>query len=207
MDDSPETRLSLIGRLHDREDAEAWSEFVQIYAPLIEAIARRRGMQYADAAEVTQEVLTRVANAIAKWNPDPSKGTFRGWLYRVTRNLTIDYARRHRPLLKADPEIDLEQLPDPNGSDSQEFRLEYRRQVFRWATEKVQPAFKPENWRAFWLTAVEGKTIDEAAHDLQISRGRVCVARFRVMTRISAVIKQRLDETTETYLPLTSGRR
>ena len=58
MNDSTETRLSLIGRLHNKDDGEAWSEFVQIYEPLIQTIVQRRGLQHADAAEVTQEVLT-----------------------------------------------------------------------------------------------------------------------------------------------------
>lgn len=195
MNESPETRMSLIGRLTNKDDAEAWSEFVQIYEPLIQAIVQKRGMQYADAAEVTQEVLTRVANSIGSWNPDPSKGSFRGWLYRVTRNLTIDYVRRNRNLPVVGGEADLEQLPQPSENDSREFRLEYRRQLFSWAAGKVQSSFKPENWQAFWLTAVEEKSVEEASKQLNISRGRVCVARFRVMTRIASVIKARMDET------------
>ncbi|QEG22923.1 RNA polymerase sigma factor [Mariniblastus fucicola] len=197
MDNSPKTRLSLIGRLHDNEDSEAWSEFVQIYEPLIQAIVQRRGMQYADATEVTQEVLTRVAHSIGTWNPDPSKGTFRGWLYRVTRNLTIDYVRRNKTRTPTEGEIDFDQLAEPSSDDSREFRLEYRRQLFGWAVGQVQPSFKPENWQAFWKTAVEQKSVDEVSRELNISRGRVCVARFRVMTRITAVIKERMQETDE----------
>ncbi len=46
---SPETRASLLIRLHNREDAAAWHEFEQIYRPVIVRVASARGMQTADA--------------------------------------------------------------------------------------------------------------------------------------------------------------
>ena len=94
MNNSPDTRFSLIGRLADADNADAWNEFAQIYQPLIFRIARQRGLQHADASEVTQDVLTRVAKAVDGWDPDRSKGTFRGWLYRITRNVSVDYLRK-----------------------------------------------------------------------------------------------------------------
>ncbi|MEM7385219.1 MAG: sigma-70 family RNA polymerase sigma factor, partial [Verrucomicrobiota bacterium] len=193
-DDSPETRLSLIGRLHDSEDGDAWAEFVQTYEPLILAIACKRGLQHADAAEVTQDVLNRVANSISKWDPDPDKGSFRGWLYRVTRNLTIDHLRRNRrrPFSSATPE-EIEQIPNPTEDESREFRLEYEKQLFRWAAGKVKPSFQADNWQAFWLSTVDEMSIDEVSKQLGISRGKVYVARSRVMTRIAAVIKKKLE--------------
>ncbi len=197
MNDSPETRLSLIGRLHNKDDGEAWLEFVQIYEPLIKTIVQRRGLQYADAVEVTQDVLSRVANSIAKWKPDPNKGSFRGWLYRVTRNLTIDYVRKNKTLPTTDGEVDIEQLVSPSEEDSQEFRLEYERQLFTWAAGQVQSSFKTDNWQAFWLTAVDEKSVDEVSEQLNISSGRIYLARFRVMERISSVIKKRLEDTAD----------
>ena len=64
---SPETRNSLIARLSRTEDAAAWAEFVELYQPVIERFVARRGLQYADAAEVTQEVLTKVATRVDSW--------------------------------------------------------------------------------------------------------------------------------------------
>lgn len=197
MNDSPETRLSLIGRLHDKDDGDAWTEFVQTYEPLILAVARRRGMQHADAAEVAQEVLNRVAGSIEKWNPDPAKGAFRGWLYRVTRNMTIDYLRRNRRWRSSEGDAGLEAIASPSADESQEFRIEYERQLFSWAAGKVRPSFKAENWQAFWLSAVEERPIEEVATQLGLSRGQIYVARSRIMARISSVIEKRLDETAE----------
>ena len=195
MNEAPETRLSLIARLHQSNDGDAWSEFVRIYEPLILAIAQRRGLQHADASEVTQEVLKRVADSIENWDPNPQKGAFRGWLYRVTRNLTIDYLRHHRRWRDRVQISDLEEITSPSEDESQEFRLEFERQLFNLAATEVKSAFKPENWQAFWLTAVQNKSVEEVARQLNLPRSKVYVARSRVMARIAKVIQQRLDET------------
>lgn len=198
MNHSQQTRLSLIGRLHDPADSEAWNEFVQIYQPMILRIVQKRNLQYADAVEVTQEVLGRVAKAISGWDPDPHKGSFRGWLYRITRNLTIDHLRRQRnqPVLRAnDSDFEIDQVADPQPNEADEFQKEYERQLFNWAATKVQPAFKQENWRAFWLTTIENKTVEQVSTELKMAKGQVYVARSRVMSKIAAVIRSRMEDT------------
>ena len=47
---------------------------------------RSRGLQDADAADLFQEVLRRVSNAIGKLDYEKKKGGFRAWLYTITRN-------------------------------------------------------------------------------------------------------------------------
>lgn len=197
MQQPPETRISLIGRLHDATDSEAWSEFVEIYQPMIHRIVQRRGLQYADAAEVTQDVLGRVSKAVANWNPDPDKGTFRGWLYRMTRNLTIDHVRRNKsPHMKrdSDTQFDLSQIAEPTADESREFLAEYERQLFNWAAAQVQSSFKHENWQAFWLSTVDGISIQETSQQLGIPKGAIYVARSRVMAKIASVIRERIQE-------------
>ena len=63
MSESPGTRASLLVRIRDPEDKDAWRQFVAIYAPLIHGLARRRGLQDADASDLTQEVLRKVVAA------------------------------------------------------------------------------------------------------------------------------------------------
>ncbi len=197
MDSNPDTRNSLIVRMHDRDDDEAWTEFVQIYQPLVERFVQRHRLQYADAAEVTQEVLGRVAKSIETWDPDHSKSTFRGWLYRITRNLTIDFLRRQQAEQNRIPVADpgLSQIAEPCEEDSMEFQIEYERQLFQWAAQRLKPSFKPINWQAFWLSTIEGKSAQEVAQQLEIKCGAVYVARSRIMSRMSKLIHQRLNET------------
>src|SRR5271155_2942058 len=87
----PLTRASLLIRIQDPADAEAWREVFELYAPGIYGVARKRGLQGADAADLMQDVLRSVAGAAGRLNYDPAKGTFRGWLYSVTRNKIYNF--------------------------------------------------------------------------------------------------------------------
>lgn len=194
MADAPATRLSLLLRLRGPRDERAWAEFVAIYTPLIERIARAEGLQSADTDDVAQEVLRAVAGAIERYDPDPSKGSFRGWLFRIARNLVINMlaARRFRPLATGDSDVRdlLDALPVPEGAETALFEAEYRRQVFLWAAGRVCPEFREPTWKAFWLTGVQGVDAKAAAEEVGISVGAVYIARSRVMARLRTVIEQ-----------------
>src|SRR5213592_1313025 len=99
MQESPATRASLLVRLRDGGDADAWREFVYLYAPIIYGFARKRGLQDADAADLMQEVLRSVSAAAHRLDYDRNQGTFRGWLFTITRNKVFNFlsARRIRP--------------------------------------------------------------------------------------------------------------
>ncbi len=107
MTEAPETCASLLIRIRHPDDADAWSEFLEIYQPLIGRIARRHGLQHADVTEVTQEVLTRVAKAVQNWQTSGRNGSFRGWISRVTKNLVIQYFRDRRRIPQTAANSDL----------------------------------------------------------------------------------------------------
>lgn len=192
----PTTRVSLLARLHDRADDAAWREFITLYEPIVLATARRRGLQDADAREVAQEVLLSVSKAIGRFDPT-ADGRFRGWLGRITRNQTIDFLRRRqlRGSGSTDVLVRLGTIPQPAAED--DFDLEHRRQLLRWAAERVRRQIRPVQWDAFWMTAVEGVSTDEAARRLGLDLGAVYVARCRVLARLRKLVQQRLDETSE----------
>src|SRR4051794_27722586 len=63
-DAPPANRASLLDRLGDPSDGEAWARFVEIFGPLVYIFARRGGLPDAEAADLVQEVLCAVAGAI-----------------------------------------------------------------------------------------------------------------------------------------------
>lgn len=184
----PETRPSLILRLADEQDAEAWDEFVEIYSPLIYALARSKSLQDADAREVVQEVLLAVSRAVERWNPDKELGRFRDWLFRIARNMVINVLTRKkfRPICdQQDSASFLLNQPSPQAvEESAQFDLEYRRQVFHWSANRTKSEVADQTWNAFWLSTVEAKSITNVADELQITTGAVYVARSRVMAKL-----------------------
>jgi RNA polymerase sigma factor (sigma-70 family) len=194
MTDSPSTRPSLLVRLRDPQDERAWAEFQEIYAPVIRRLATRRGLQEADAADLTQEVFQAVAAAIDRWDPDPARGSFRGWLCRIARNLIVNLlaAQKRHPRGTGDSEFQvfLEQQPAPDGEESILFEGEYRRRLFAWAAERVRGEFRPATWDAFWWTGVEGHDPRAVAGTLGITVGAVYIARSRVMARLKREIER-----------------
>jgi RNA polymerase sigma-70 factor (ECF subfamily) len=193
MDEIPDTRASLLARLRDPQDERAWREFWEIYEPLVYRLARRKGFQDADAAELTQEVFVAVASAIARWEPDPARGSFRGWLFRIARNLMINLLAKNRRHARGTGDSNiknlLEEQPAANGEDSSLFDQEYRRQTFLWAAGQVRGEFQERTWQAFWLTGVEGTDVREVAEQLGMSVGAVYVARSRVMARLRETVQ------------------
>lgn len=197
MSVSPETRPSLLLRLADRGDAEAWGEFAQIYTPVVERLARRRGLQPTDADDLVQQVLTAVSRAIERWEVDPERGRFRTWLYRITQNQIINALTRRSPDRAAGDSgaaVPLVEQLAVDGPTSDQIRLEFRREVFRWAANQVQAEFSSANWQAFWLTAVENRRAEEVAKELKLTCGAVYTARSRVMKRLKDKVQEFEDE-------------
>src|ERR1041385_5986061 len=131
MQESPATRASLLVRLRDGRDADAWQEFVRLYAPVIYGFARKRGLQDADAADLMQDVLRSVSTAMGRLDYDPIRGTFRGWLFTVTRNKVFNFldSRRRRVQGTGDSRVQqrLEQHADADGTLSADWETDYQR--------------------------------------------------------------------------------
>jgi RNA polymerase sigma-70 factor (ECF subfamily) len=192
MLDTPVTRASLLVRLRDGHDREAWRQFVELYAPVVYGYARRRGLQDADAADLMQEVLRAVSGAAGRLDYDPARGTFRSWLFTVTRNKLcnfLDSRRRHvQATGDSATQRRLEEQPG-DGPDDGPWEEEYRRQLSARAMDLIRAEFQEATWQAFWMTAVDGKHAREAGEALGLSVGAVYVARSRVLARLREQIQ------------------
>lgn len=200
MAEPPLTRVTLLTRIRDGRDSEAWHEFVQLYGPVVYRFARNRGLQDADAADLMQDVLRSVARNAHRMEYDPKRGTFRGWLYTVTRNKIYNFlsAQRNRPRGTGDRDAHerLDATPareDEYGPDA-EWEREYQRELSARAMEMVRYEFQPATWQAFWETAVEGKAASEVGAGLNMSPGAVYVAKSRVLARLRDEVKRLMDD-------------
>jgi RNA polymerase sigma factor (sigma-70 family) len=192
VDDSPLTRASLLVQLRDGANHSAWQEFINLYGPVVYGFARKRGLQDADAADLMQDVMRSVSAAINRLDYDRKLGTFRGWLFTITRNKIFSFlsARRIRPQGSGDSTTNqmLNSHPDP-GDGSDAWEMEYQRRLASQAMERVKGEFQENTWRAFWLTAVDGIAAAEAAKQVGISPGAIYVAKSRVLARLKEEVE------------------
>ncbi|HEY1065523.1 MAG TPA: sigma-70 family RNA polymerase sigma factor [Pirellulales bacterium] len=190
MGEPPETRASLLLRIRNPQDGESWVEFTELYAPVVFRAAKRRRLQDADAADLTQDVLLAVARTADRLHYDPSKGSFRGWLYRVTQNKLNDHCERQKRLPASREPAELAASFSDDASDEEAWwDREYQERLFRWAADRVRPHCEPTTWSAFWRTSVEGQSPAEAAAALGLSIGTVYAAKSRVLARIRKEIQ------------------
>jgi RNA polymerase sigma-70 factor (ECF subfamily) len=194
MEMPPSTRPSLLIRIRDHRDVEAWRQFVDLYAPLIYRLARRRGLQDADAADLTQEVLQKVSHAAARLNYDACKGTFRGWLFTITQNRVTTFLGRKRRLPQTRQDQGFFEAQPAREEEKLLWEQEYEQRLFDWAAEQVRDCFQERTWQAFWQTAVDGRTPAQAAMELGISVGAVYIARSRVLNRLRERIQEVVGE-------------
>lgn len=196
MAELPITRSSLLVRIRDLQDQEAWREFVDLYGPVVYGFARQRGLQPADAGDLTQEILRAVAAAAGRLEYDPGKGQFRSWLYTVARNKLHDFAaarRRHCPG-SGDTAVQARLDEQPARPEEALWDEEYQRQLFAWAAERVRRHFEDRTWQAFWQVAVEGKSPKAAAAALGTTLAAVYMAKSRVLAALKKEIQQLLGD-------------
>lgn len=190
MSDAPITRPRLLLRVRDANDNAAWTEFVEIYTPLIYRYCRQHGLQDAASADVAQESMRAVARSIAKFEYDPHRGKFRNWLLTVVQNKMRNFlaGQERQPSLAGESTLELKLDHNAVPAEDSKWETEYYRQLFKWGTDRIRTEFQETTWQAFWRTTVDecdGKIVAEA---LGLSVGAVYVAKSRVIARLKEVI-------------------
>lgn len=189
------TRATLLLRIRDLNDADAWKEFLDLYGPRIFGWCRRYRLQEADATDVTQDVLTRLVKAMRTFDYDPRRGSFRGWLKTVTNNTLRDLAAtwsrpdRGSGDSKVAQSLQSIQAPDAMAALASEIEAAAELQRIREAEQRIRDRVKPHTWQAYWSTAVEGRAAADVAQELGIKTADVYVAKSRVIRMLKDEIE------------------
>lgn len=182
---SDTTDISLLQRLKNSREKEAWNRFVELYAPLIRGWAHRLEAFGADRDELTQEVFTVLVRAIPAFQYEIG-GRFRGWLWTITKNKWRELLRKRTPENRADVEVEAPPVDDPiEAIDA----AEYRRYLVGRAMALMRDEFQPNTWRAFLEMTMEDHPANTVAQRLGMSVDAVYAAKSRVLRRL----RQELD--------------
>ena len=191
------TQWSLIVRLQDPSDQEAWMKFSENYHSAIIQSLLRKGLMQQDAEDIAQQVMMSVANTLSKRPHDPDRAKFRTWLERVIRNAAINALRDSSKRVVAKGGTDsLSQLSSlPSQDDASELLAqEYQNQLVRIASKAIEGEFQPVTWQMFWRSTVLGQPIEQVASELGKQVGSVYASRSRVMRRLRMEIERIQDE-------------
>jgi RNA polymerase sigma-70 factor (ECF subfamily) len=190
------TRRSLLVRLRrDPSDPNAWAELVRHYGPRIHAWCLRWNLQEADAQDVTQDVLLKLAKAMRDFNYDPSR-SFRAWLKTLTNHALSDFleSRQRAAQGSGDSQV-IDMLHSVEARADLLLRLEeeFDRELLEEAMTRVRLRVEPQTWEAFRLTALEGLSGAEAAERIPMQVAQVFVAKRRVQKMLQDVVAK-LDQ-------------
>jgi RNA polymerase sigma-70 factor (ECF subfamily) len=191
------TRASLLLRLQDLEDHEAWTVFVERYTPVIFAWCRRFHLQESDASDITQDVLVKLMRSMQTFQYSPAQGRFRGWLKTVTANAIRDSKRSWAERTKGrggddsfQQFLSALQAPDAIESLAKDIEIQHQRELLEQATDLIRARVKANTWNAWEQTSVQGKSAAEAARDLDVAIGEIYVSRSRVSKMLAAEVKR-----------------
>ena len=186
----PTTRNTLLVKLAGAEFDSVWHEFSRQYEPLIYRFGRKRGLQHADAIELTQQVMLGVMQSAEKWSQEEPPEHFRGWLKRVASNQLINMVTReakHRGQGGSD-QHSLKLTADTTYSPEQQaeklWQTEQQRSILRTAANNIRQEFTSDSWAAFERTLLGGETVESLANELGKSAGAIYAARARIMRRL-----------------------
>ncbi len=196
-----QTRGTLLSRVRDIEDADAWREFVADYGPLILKWCEKHGLQQADSADVVQDVLARLVTAMRNFEYNPGRGRFRGWLKTVTQNAVVDFVKARQRCGEGSGDsmigrmLEVCESPDTVEELSRVFEQQAEVELLREAEARVKLRVKPSNFEAWHLSVRESMKAQEIAAKLNIEVADVYVARSRVNKMLKEEIT-RIDELT-----------
>ena len=185
------TRVTLLRRLRfDLTNQTAWTEFVEHYGAKIFNWCRKWGLQEADAQDVTQNVLLKLADKIRTFQYDPSR-SFRAWLKTLTHHAWSDFLESQQRVGRGSGDnrvADMLHSVEARADLVQHLESEFDREVLEEAMARVRLRVAPRTWEAFRLTALEGLSGAEVAQRIPMQVAQVFVAKRRVLKMLSAEV-------------------
>ena len=186
------TRSSLLTRLKSWDDTDSWREFYGTYSKSIHGLALKCGLTHVEAQEVVQETMVAVAKQMPDFHYDRAVGSFKGWLFTVTRRSIGRQLTRRNQSIKQDghPAIntndagETDELPDPAARFEDQWDEDWRQNLLTIAMDRVRRRIKPKQYQMFDLYVTQHMPMEGVTRILNVNSGQVYMAKFRVASLI-----------------------
>ena len=177
-----ETRASLLIRIKDPDASEAWSEFHELYAPLIYRYARKRGLSREDADDVRSECYRAIVQQIGDFEYDYAKGRFKAWLRTMVDRRAIDLFRKKREQ-QANTGV-LRQVEAEQSSPEEIWETEWKNRHLKHCVEQLRSEVSESTFQAFSIVVIQGRPVEEACDELGMNANQVYKAKARMLHRV-----------------------
>jgi len=179
---SQETSKTLLHRVRDPADSDAWEDFFHIYSPLLERYGRTHGLTPGDAEDVRDQCLAVLAKKMPAFEYERAKGGFKGWLYRIAHGKVIDHLRR--PQARQAETRELGALMDQQPGPDQVWEDSWRREHLRYCLEIARQKESERTYRAFQLLLEDELSVPEVCARMEMNANQVYKAKARVLQRV-----------------------
>jgi RNA polymerase sigma-70 factor (ECF subfamily) len=184
----------VLQRLSDFEDRGAWERFSDRFHRLLQAFARKQGLDELECEDVAQESLMAFAEAYRRGEYDRQQGRLSSWLFGIAWR-RIDRARRksdrredHLRLQAAETGAWM-QIEAPREA-SPEWEEVWERSMLEHGLRQVRKEFEPATFRVFEMIVLEHRTIEEVERELALSRNAISIAKHRISKRLRELLEQ-----------------
>jgi len=187
------TRLTLIQKIKDTDNASAWEDFVAVYKQMIINWATYMGCSQSMADDVFQESIISLLRNLNDFEYSPSKGRFRGYLKTLVSRRVKDAFRRKKMIYENEYINDSENPGNYIDNIEDLHEPEEAKLDLMWITSLVSQALKNakqktdgKTYESFNLYAVQGCPVAEVCALLSIDKeGTVYQQKSRFIKLVS----------------------
>ena len=182
---------SLLIRIRDHADSDAWNQFCDTYGSLIFAYCRKRSLNSVDAGDVAQEVLFRVANGIRRFEYDRRKGRFRDWLSTIVHNeISRWYSKKASSV-----EMLAEFAGNFQDQNANIWHSHFEEYIYCEALKRSRKYFEESTWKAFDLVWCGNRQPTDVAETMNRTLEFVYQAKSRVLKRVAMEVDRLAEDT------------
>lgn len=198
------TRATLLARMKEWSDQSSWQEFFDIYWKLIYKMARQAGLNDAEAHDVVQETMLAVAKHMPAFKYNPAVGSFKAWLFNLTRWRIVDQLRKRGPMARhpvsagdtaqtalIEAVVD-EHSPGPDAG----WEAAWEKTVFDAALERVKRRLDPQKYQIFDFYVQREWTPEKVAETFRVSVNQVYLVKNRVTEMLRDEVRRLEQEVT-----------
>jgi RNA polymerase sigma-70 factor (ECF subfamily) len=188
------TRGSLLVRMQNMDDTDAWETFYQRYSALIFSFSLKRGCSEQMCNDVLQETMVTLMRIMPKFEYNRKKGQFRSYLLKIVHNHIINAYRRDKKYLLVEPDdhalsasaANADKTPQQQVCD--EWDKEWQQHLMRIALDRVADRLTPKTMEVFRMYVLEQTPVNEVCEKMDVNRNTVYQHRARVIRMLQEEI-------------------